>query len=152
MALDPCVKSVICTLSLPVLNATKALVEGTIVQLQALLNQLQARSITLGIQLVPVELARDAANAVLQEALSVSNLLPLGIIEGCADLGSIQQGLTAGVEQATAAVNDFADDATRLLSLQVELDLQIEQLNAEIQNAQDLVAVIDECIQEGSIQ
>lgn len=148
MALDPCVKNIVCTLSVPVLTSLKALVEAQISITQSLLAQLQARSVTLGIQLVPIQVARDAAVAVLNESQSIANLLPLSLIEGCADLGSLQVNLTSAVQQATSAVADLADDATRTLSLQNELNLEIASLNTQLTDFNDFVTVIDECLAE----
>lgn len=148
MALNACVKSVLCTLSTPVLSALRGVVQAQIAQAQAVLGILQARSLTLGIQLVPIELARDAANAVLQESQSIANLLPLSLVEGCGDLGQVRQNLNAAVEQATASVNDFADDATRALSLKDETDARIAELNAQLAEFSELVDTITACISE----
>lgn len=148
MALDPCVRSILCTLSTPVLNSLRTLVTGQVTQITALLNVLQARSVTLGIQLIPVEIARDAAVAVLDESQSIINLLPVSLIEGCGDLGSLQQDLSDSVAQATAAVNDFADDATRLLSLQGEVSAEIAEVNARLARASEFLDLIDVCITE----
>lgn len=148
MALNPCVKNVICTLSLPVLVSLKTIIVSSTAQLQSVLAVLQARSITLGLEVLPAELARDAALAVLQEAQSVANLLPLSLIEGCADLGTLQQDLSNGVAQATSAVESFANDATRTLSLKTEVDLGIDELSAAISRQNEFVTIIDECIDE----
>jgi hypothetical protein len=148
MALDACVKSVLCTLSTPILSALRGTVQAQIAQVQSVLGILQARSLTLGIQLIPIELARDAANAVLQESQSIANLLPLSLIAGCGDLGRVRQNLNAAVEQATSGVNDLADDATRALSLKDETDAQIAELNAQLAEFNELVGTIDDCIAE----
>lgn len=148
--LDPCVKQIIGTLSLPVLVALKAVVVGVQTQLQAFLAVLEARSLTLGIQLVPTELARDAANAVLQEAESIANLIPVGLIDGCVDLGGVQQDISSAMRQATAGVNDFADAAAQTLSLQAEISAQIAELNVKLDRLSAFNDVIDESINEAA--
>ena len=146
MALDPCVGNILCTLSTPVLVSLRTLVTGQVAQIQALLAQLEARSITLGIQVIPIQVSRDLALAVLDQSQSIINLLPISLIQGCGDLGQVQQNLTDGVTQATSAVRDFADDATRVLSLKTEVDAQITQLNAQLTEFNEFLAEITNCI------
>lgn len=148
--LNPCVKQIICTLSFPVLVALKAVIVGVQTQLQAFLAVLEARSLTLGIQLLPTELARDAANAVLQEAESVANLIPVGLIDGCVDLGGVQQDISSAMRQATAGVNDFADAAAQALSLQAATADEIASIRAKLDRLSAFNDVIDECINEAA--
>lgn len=146
MAFNPCVKAVLGTLSLPVLTTLRAVINAQVGVLTALQATLQARLAVLNVQVIPVRIARDAALNVLAEAQSVANLLPLDVIEGCADLGSLQASMSAGVEQATAGVRDLADDATRLLSLNVELTAQITELGTLISQLNDFDTTLQECI------
>lgn len=150
MALDPCVKNVICTLSLPVLVGIRAVVVSSVAEMQSALNLLQAQSLTLGLETLPIALARNAATAVLQETQSIVNLLPLNLIEGCADLGTLQQDLSNGVSKATSAVDGWARDATRTLSLKAEVDLELDELAAAIGRQTEFLAALDECITEAS--
>lgn len=148
MALDPCVKNVICTLSLPVLTGLRAIIVSSVAEMQSALTLLQAQSITLGLETLPIALARNAANAVLQETQSIVNLLPLSLIEGCADLGTLQRDLSDGVAQATSAVDNWAKDATRTLSLKAEVDLGAGELAAALGRQTEFLTAIDECINE----
>lgn len=146
MALDPCVRRVLCTLGAPVLISVRATVQPVVPLLEALRAQLQARLALLQIQVIPIQLARDTALLVLEQAQSVANLLPLGIIEDCADLGDVNAKLARGVEQATSAVEDLADDATRALTIETDLSAEIAELTNTINDINEFLEELNFCI------
>ena len=108
--------------------------------------QMQARSITLGIQLIPIQLARNAALLALGEAQSVVNFLPNSAIQGCQALGDLQRDLNDGFQRATADLEDLTRDATRMLSVKNELDADIEQLQAQLTQFSEYVDEITNCL------
>ena len=149
MALHPCVKSVLRTLTGPALRSLRSLITANISTLQVLKAQLQTRLTKLQVQLVPIAAGRDAALAVLEQSRGVASILPLDVIRDCTDLGDLNAQMAEGIGQATAAVQDFADDATRLLTIKANLTAEIAKLDTLITRLNEWVAAIDDVLAGG---
>lgn len=148
--MDPCVKGVLCGLSLPVLRSLDALLVGVIGNVSSLLAQLEARSARISLLQAPLTVASNVATGVLDEALSVANILPLDLIEGCTDLGDIQSSIALNQRRAVAGAQDIADDLNRLTSLKTGLDQDIAKARADLERYASLRDVINDCIAENS--
>lgn len=144
--LDPCISAVLCTLTAPVLISLRTIVDSNIVQIQALVASLQARSVLLGIQAVPIQVVRDQLVPLLQEVESTANILPITLLNQCPPLGQLQADWTDASRRATASVQDLADDLTRTVSLKTGLDAQLAELQATLAELQLLSAEISACI------
>lgn len=148
--LDPCVRNVLCTLSVPVLRSIDGIVTGILAQASATLAQLEARSLTLGVQEAAINSAAGLATSALDSTLAIANFLPLDLVEGCADLGDLQQQIAEASRRSTAAVNDLRDDAIRATSLKGELDADIAALRLDIDRFNLFQDTIQSCIVENS--
>lgn len=150
MAFDPCVKNVLCGLGLPALRVVEGILDTTIAQVQAVVAVLEARSITLGVQLVPVELALAPVQLALDQALSITNVLPSAAVEGCGDLGAVRGNLAASNRRAAANLQELKDDLKRKLSVKRRIDAEKERLSQQLQELQDAKTVVSLCIEESS--
>lgn len=149
MALDPCVKDILCSLGAPALGAVNALIVSTESNLNALKSQLQVRGVTLGLQNAAINTLNSAAQSTIEGAASVTNLLPLASIQGCAPLGDFQGILSGSVEEASAAVDDLATDAIRAASIDDEVKARIAEIDIQIGFLNDVKSVIQECLRGG---
>ena len=149
MALNPCVKDILCSLGAPALGALNALIVETESNLNSLKSQLQVRGVTLGIQESIIGTANQAVQSTLEGAGSVTNLLPLASIQGCAPLGDLQQVLQGSVEQAAAAADELTTDAIRATSVSGEVNARIAEIDTELSFLQSVKDVINECLTGG---
>lgn len=150
MAFDACVKDVLCGLSLPVLRAIEGVLDSTIASVQATIAILEARSLTLGVQLIPVQLAIAPVQLALDQALSISNVLPSSAIEDCGDLGSIRANIASANRAATADLQELNDDLNRKLSTKRRVDAESASLSEQLAEFQEAQTVVQLCIAEQS--
>lgn len=147
MALDPCVKSILCALSAVVLGALQGIINAQVGLLRAQLAILRAELLKYDIAAVPIEIARNAANAILNDARQAAALLPLSLIAECADLGELNINLVAAIDNETERLNDIIDDASAILSFREELNLAILQVERLIEAFEEILQEIAECAQ-----
>ena len=150
MALNPCVAAILCGLSGAILNSLKSLIEVQIRFLQSQVAIAQAQLLQLDVAAIPLEIARNAANDILERARGVATLVPFGLIEGCIDLGDLNLDLVASLDFATAEFNDLVDELTQLLSYREEVAALVEELNELIGSFREIVLVIEACAQEAA--
>lgn len=148
MALDPCVKSILCTLKVPVLRALDGVIQLVIVEINTQLAGLTASLAILDVTLLPVNLAVGLAQQVIDQFKAAFQLVPVNIMEGCVDLGTAMGYLNDIADKATASLQDFLEDATALLSLQDELNALQQLLNDNLITFGLLSDVIAECVSE----
>lgn len=145
MALNPCVKSIVCGLSTPVIAALDAIVQTYITAINAQLAVISAEIVKLDIALVPVNLSLSVAQSLLDQFDSITNLLPRASVEGCGDLGDIMVSIRGVSDGATAELEDFRQDAIRKLSLKSELTALQTTLNANKLQFEELQSVLRSC-------
>ena len=145
VTLTACVKSILCSLSVSVLRGLDEVISVYVTIAQTQLAALNAQVALLNIQLTPINLARAAAEQSLDVLESATALLPLELIEGCADLGTMNVLVGGLFADVRADINDKLDDANRTLSLKEELDTVIAELNASLEYYEALRLIINEC-------
>jgi len=143
MALDACVKRILCGLSAGARQALNIALSAIVLQNNTLIATLQARLAILNIRLLPAEALRAAATAALQQAREAARMLPLALLADCADLGDLNVRLLLVVDREAAGLIQIIDDLNRLLAVQNELSAliaQLGQLNELIAQLQDTIA------------
>jgi len=145
MALNPCVKQILCALSAPVLAALNAVISSQIALLRAQIVAAQAQLLALDITTAPLELARNIAQGLIDQAKAAATLVPFELIAECADLGDFNVNFVESLDALTADLNDIVDDLQRLLSFKEELQLLVNELEEVIEQFEGIQAVIEEC-------
>lgn len=150
MALDACVKNVLCTLAVPVLQSLDALIVALQAQLSIQLSAVAVAKLVLAVALAPVEGALELAQAVRDQFNVAYTLLPANLMNGCIDLGDIMQRVNDVTSIATGEIDDFITDANRLLSEQDALNALEIDLNLTTVKFTEFRDVIAECIAEAA--
>lgn len=145
MAVEDCVREILCALSGAVLGAIQSLIAAQRAALEAQVLALRAQLLTLDVATFPIQVARGFANAALAQARGAASLVPLELIAGCADLGDFNVDLVAAVDNVTAELNDIIDDANRLLSFRAELNALVLELERILEAFTEIETVIEEC-------
>lgn len=145
MALDDCVRRILCGLSSGAQQALALSLDAIVVQNNIAIAALQAQAAALQIKILPVQAARDAAQSVIQAAQETSRMLPLALIADCTDLGQLNLSVLRAVDRELAALLQIVDDLTRLLSIQNELAALIDQLNVLNDLIAQVKGVLAEC-------
>lgn len=145
MAVDACVKAILCPLGNAVLSALTGIISSQVVVLQGELISLGATLATLEVQLIPITITQGLANAALGTVTSIGNLVPIRLVANCTDLGDNLQDLNASIENTRARINQILNEANRSLSFKAEIEQQIAAINATIDRLNDLKAAIAEC-------
>lgn len=146
MALDACVKDILCSLSDAVLRDLQVLIDGQITLIQAQITVFQAQLLQYDIITLPIQASQQAAQAVVNAARQSATLIPLNVIAGCADLGDFNINLQESIDVALGTSNDLLFEANRLLSFTDELNNLVTSLNATIEQFTDIQSIIDECL------
>jgi len=144
--LDSCVRRVLCGLSDTALRALQGLIDGQVAILQAQIAVYQAQILQYDVLAIPVEIAANAAQTVVDQVREAAYLVPLNLIADCADLGYFNLNLTQSIDVAVSTAEDAIFEATRLLSFRDELNAIVSELNGIIDQFTDIRSVIDECI------
>lgn len=149
MALDPCVKQILCSLSDTALRSVQGLINGQIALLEAQIAIYQTQALQYDILTLPIVAAQQAAQAIVDDVRNSAFLIPLNAISQCADLGGFNQNLQQSIDVALSAANDFLFEATRLVSYRDELNALVAELNAIIDQFGDISSIIDQCLAGG---
>ncbi len=147
MALDACVRVILCGLSASVLGALQDIIATQRLVIQGEITAVQAQLVILDITTLPLEAARGFANEVLDQARSAAALVPLGLISGCTDLGDFNVGLTASLDQISGQFNDIIDDLNLVLSFKNELNALLTELSDLVAQFTAIELVIQQCAQ-----
>jgi len=145
MALNPCVRTILCTLSNPALQVIENAVNAQITFAQTQIIVYQTQLAALEIQLIPLKAARRVAQQVVSTAIGVTQLIPLEIISDCADLGTFNINVS---QLANRKLNDalaLIDEFSRAISFQQELQLLVDELQGVVAQFEDLKLTIEEC-------
>ena len=146
MALNPCVKQILCGLSDATLRTLQSLINGQVAILQAQIVVYQTQLLQYDVLALPVEAARAAAQAVVDKVRNSAYLIPLNLISNCVDLGKFNLNLQQSIDVATAVADDYLYETTRLLSYRDDLNALIAELNAAVTQFTDISSVIDQCL------
>jgi hypothetical protein len=145
MALDPCVKAVLCPLGNAVLGALNGIITAQVAFLETELATITATLLTLQIQLIPIQAARALANTAVAAVRSAGNLVPVSVMAGCFDAGDLMLKLNASLDSSVAIANHVLDEANRSLSYQAELQQLQTDINATIDKFNQIKLAISEC-------
>ena len=149
MALNPCVREILCGLSGAVRTTLATIIEGYIAQLNAYRATLEAQLIYLDILTLPLQ----PLNALAQEALNQSkaglNIVPLDLIGRCAGIGDLNNAISLNIDLAAASLNNITTDLNRLLSQSDEVRAVIAQVDTVISYYGEVLNEMDFC-PEGS--
>lgn len=144
--LDPCVKQILCSLSDAALRSIQILIDGQVALIQAQIVVFQTQILQYDVLGIPIQVAQQAAQAIVDDVKESISFLPLNAVAGCIDLGDFNLNLTQSIDVATSVANDFLNEATRLLSYGDELRGLVNDLNETIDQFTDISSVIDECL------
>jgi hypothetical protein len=145
MALDACVKNIVCALGANVISALNAILDAQKVVLTAQLDAIAAQLVIINIATVPVQIAKDAAQEVADAALSVTNLVPMQTMEGCEDIGQVLDDIRDTVEADLATVNNLLNDLNRKLSFKAELEAAQEFIQEKIDRINEFQLELEAC-------
>jgi hypothetical protein len=145
MALDPCVRIILCGLSNAVLQSLRALITPQLAVIQTQITTLTAQALKYDILAKATQALANVVIGKIQEIKAGASLIPLALIAGCTPLGDLNLGIQQSIDQLTASFEAFVQDATRMLSFVDELNLAIASLT-EIQNLfQEILQTISTC-------
>lgn len=145
MALDPCVRIILCGLSNAVLQAIRGLVQAQLAIVSAQIIALEAQVARYNILANAVQAGANIVVGEIQQIKATANLVPLALIAGCADLGDLNIGINQTIDNFTAGMEAFVQDATRMLSFVDELNLAIASLQATQTLFNEVLATISTC-------
>jgi len=145
MALNPCVKQILCALGNATLSSLNGLIQAQLLILDAKIIELDAELAVLDVLTFPLTALGAAAAEAVNAATASLSLVPLNLIAGCADLGDLNVNLTQILDNANADLQDYIVDINRKLSLKEEL-VALKDLLASIrQQFLDIQLTIAEC-------
>jgi len=145
MALNPCVKQILCALGNATLSSLNGLIQAQLLILDAKIIELDAELAVLDVLTFPLTALGAAAAEAVNAATASLSLVPLNLIAGCADLGELNVNLTQILDDANADLQDYIVDINRKLSLKEEL-VALKDLLASIrQQFLDIQLTIAEC-------
>ena len=130
MALDACVRTILCGLGNPVLTAINGIVAAQIAQVDAEIVQVEASLALIGIAVAPIQALQGLAETVVGEARALANLIPLQLLTGCADLGNAMVTVNGVLQTPLAAANTYLARANRFLSFQDQQQALLTELQA----------------------
>lgn len=145
MALDPCVRQILCALGQASLAAITPILDTQIAALTAQKAAIVAQLVALDVASLPVQAANSLAQGVLTQARSIANLVPLQFVSGCVDLGDLNVGVNTALDSISAEATTVAEDLTRLLSFSEELNALSEEIDELITLFEDIKQEIETC-------
>lgn len=145
MAVEACVKAILCPLGNSVLSALNGIITSQVALLEAQVVTITAQIVVLEVQLVPVTAAQALANNAVAAVRSAGNLVPVAVMAGCFDLGDMQVKLDESLDASLAAVNRVLEEANRALSFKAELEQLRDEINATIAKLGEIQLAIAEC-------
>lgn len=145
MAVQECVKTILCPLGNSVLSALNGIISAQVAFLQGELAVITAQLVTLEVQLLPIQVVRGVANAAVAEVRAAGNLVPVAIMADCFDLGDMQMKLNASLDASVASVNQILNEANRILSFKAELEAEVAEIQATIEKLNGIKFALSEC-------
>jgi hypothetical protein len=143
--LSPCVKSILCGLNAAAKDALIAFLDLYIAQGRTQVNVYKAQLLQFDIAVIPVQIARGIADQVIAEIKKYTQVLPLGLFQGCSDLGDLNQAATAFIDEYAAEANIILDDLERLLSFKLYLEATIRALEELLKYLTSLLDIFEGC-------
>ena len=143
MALENCVKLILCGLSQAALGALQGIIQTQVAALQGQKAILTSQLLVLDVAKLPVEAGFAAATAIIDEVRSVGNLVPINIIAGCGDLGDMMTSINDTIDLSLAEAETIKNDAVSLLSFAEELaalNNEIDDTLALYQYSRDILS------------
>ena len=148
MALNPCVKAILCSLSSGLLIGLQSLIDGQIALIQIQITQYQTQLLQYDVLSIPIEASAALSQAFIDSVRSGAAVIPLSTIAnaGCSDLGDFNVNLNQVLDVITSASDDVVFEATRLLSYKEELNDIITALNNTTDQFTEINLLIDACL------
>jgi len=146
MALQPCVKQILCSLSDSALRSVQSLIDGQVAILESQISIYQTQILQYDVISIPVVIAQQAAQAIVDNVRESAYLIPLGAIGDCVDLGNFNLNLQQSIDVSLSAADDFLFEAARLLSYSEELNAIVAELNDSIDQFNNISFVIEQCL------
>jgi hypothetical protein len=145
VALNPCVKQIVCSLSAAVLGALDSAIQLQIANLTVQKNVIEAQILKYDVLGIPIQFANEAAQYALNQLRGFAALIPTNLVAGCADMGNININVQRSIDTVSGGLADITQDATRLLSVREELAFLDQQYSEAISQFNQFRAVIAEC-------
>ena len=146
MALNSCVKQILCTLSSAALREIKSILNTQREIIQAQISIYQAQKLQFDIISIPLNSAKAAADLIINKAKKSSALVPISAMAGCADLGDIMVKIQNSISPTISTLEDYSFEASRLGNISISTSGLIDDLNNTLDQFDLLDAVIDECL------
>lgn len=148
--LGPCVKEILCTLTVPALVALDDFIDLIILEINTQITVASAQLLKLDIAVAPVNISLSLAQEALDQLRSpILAILPTSTIEDCVDFGDLYVAISDISAQASASIEDFRQDAIRFVSIREELAAVRDALqNVQLPQFTALKSLIAECIVE----
>lgn len=145
MALSPCVRAILCSLSRPVIAAVSGIITAQVTIIDAEIAAIEVQLAALTIQLAPIQVLSGLVQTAIQDVQSIGNLVPVSVLLNCTDFGDVMVNLNTSLATANAAALSVEAKLNRYLSFQFQLKsaatflgnlrTQLNDLNTEIQAA-----------------
>ena len=145
MALNPCVKLLLCALGSGTLAAIRAVLEGQIAALNAEIVLLTTRLGIENVNVAPITAAEAEIQKRIDEVLAWSDLVPLDRLGACADIGLLNVNIHKKVDEALAEAHYVLDDFLRLLAFRDELQALIAEAEARLNFLEDVQLALEGC-------
>lgn len=146
MALNPCVKQILCALGQATLNALNTLIVAQIARIDAQIAVFKAQILALDVLILPLQAVKSIAEAAVQAARQSLGLVPLSLIAGCVDLGDFNINLVQTLEDKNAELQDTLTDINRKISIREDLNALVAELDAIREQFADIRVTIAECL------
>jgi len=148
MAVADCVHFILCGLSAATSRALVAFIRAQVITLELAIAPLRAQLIYLDVLAFPARLAKTAAEAVIQPLLAGAGLLqiPAGI-KRCLELSDVTAAVQVNINQVLSDVNIALSDLDRILSLQDEVQAQINRLEETLSLCLEVLEALGTCDQ-----
>lgn len=145
MALNPCVREILCALGQASLAAITPILDSQIAALNAQKAVILSQLVALDVASLPVQAANGVAQRVLADVRAIGNLVPLQLVSGCADLGDLNTGLNTALDVVAAEAVTITEDLSRLLSFSEELNAINDEFDELITLFEDIKQEIETC-------
>ncbi len=146
MALEACVKQILCTLSDSALRKLQSIIDSQKALIQVQITAIQTQLIQYDIASKPVVMIKQAADLAIKEIQQTAGIIPLSMISGCGDLGDFNLNLKENMNTALQVYEDTAYELTRLLSYKEELNALVNDLNAMLDQYTEIRDIMDDCL------
>lgn len=146
MAVERCVKDLLCALSGSTIDTLKGLITQYRAALATQITVLQTQLIKLDVLTLPQQLANELAQTAIQEVRSgADNIIANIPLADCLALSEVTEAIQTNIDVTLAEANAIVEDLNRLLSRRAEVEALIAALEEKRTLYLDVLTALDEC-------